>query len=314
MFHSKMKMPPNCNKCYKFVNRVTDGLCCVSCTKAFHRKCTNLTQQELKDIENKGFKDVVWKCESCNKDNRRSKLFNSAMKNSSQSSSSSSYHSTALKLPPQTLQKQFKNLLKEFQQLKRITLSEIHELKQEIIQLKLSQISTDDQPQQINSVPPSPVEGVTNTDHFLEIRGLSLDLNRSPFETAFMVANAIGCSLSSSEVTCTTPADNSHINIKFICPKKREDFLMAGKSFNRFNSRLVIERKEFKIFINEKLTDEIKKLLFKSKRLALANGFKFAWIVNGKVLIKRSERDIPIVVQNEQHLNMLFYTHCKSEV
>lgn len=303
-------MPHKCQKCNKFIRHVNDpGLCCVSCSKAFHRECANLTQQELDDLEVRESKGVVWKCIDCCKKNKRrsSAIFNSVNNNSSTSPSTSS---TTTNPPPTTLKQQFVDLLKEFQLLKSSTTSEIDLLKQEIIQLKgplTPSVVTPSAtlPQQIIT-PQSPADPVTLTEDSLEIRGLPVELIRSPHDTIAAVAVAIGCPLNHSEVSCTSSTDKTLIDIKFTCPRKRSDFLSAGKTFNRNKGRLNILQRQFKFFVNEKLSEEKKRLLYKSKQISSVNGFKFAWISKGDILIKRSEVDSPITIHNERQLNELF--------
>ena len=60
-----------------------------------------------------------------------------------------------------------------------------------------------------------------------------------------------------------------------------------------------------KIFINENLTYLKKKLFWKSKQKAKEAGFKFFWTMNGNVYVRKLEDDKPILIKNEQDLDLI---------
>ena len=60
-----------------------------------------------------------------------------------------------------------------------------------------------------------------------------------------------------------------------------------------------------KIFIDENLTYLKKKLFRKSKQKAKEAGFKFFWTMNGNVYVRKLEDDKPILIKNEQDLDLI---------
>ena len=60
-----------------------------------------------------------------------------------------------------------------------------------------------------------------------------------------------------------------------------------------------------KIFINENLTYLKKKLFWKSKQKAKEAGFKFFWTMNGNVYVRKLNDDKPILIKNEQDLDLI---------
>lgn len=308
-------MPHKCQKCTNFIKPVNDpGLFCAVCNKAFHRNCANLTQLELNSLESKEVKGVVWKCLGCRaKTKRRSSIFNSVQNNSSQLTTSASGSQSSPPSQP-SLNAKFEDLLKQFQLFKTETEAEIYQLKLEITALKDSTSipansqESDNGPvsQSSSSADTSPIQVIPDQLNILEIRGLPAELTPSPFQAAVAVGRLIGCEIDSSEVTCISAHDKATIDLNFSCPNKRRDFLLAGKAFNRKNGRLVIAQRQLKFFVNEKLSDDKRKLLYSAKRLSAAHGYKFAWIVAGNIHIKRTEGEHSFIIHNEQQLSELF--------
>ena len=82
-------------------------------------------------------------------------------------------------------------------------------------------------------------------------------------------------------------------------------FLAAGKKFNREKKRFDYFGVDHKLFVNEKLPVTTRRLLYDTKRFAQENGFKFCWVCNGLVNIKKSETSYPLVVRDQTVLDRL---------
>lgn len=309
-------MPPKCHNCKKFIKPVTDpGLCCAGCNKAYHRQCANLSQKELDELEKKQPKGVLWNCQICLTGKRRSSIFNTAQNNSITQAPTTTADQQELSTSQPSLNFRFEELLKEFKLLKTATEKEISDLKQEITQLKAkppqspaaNQIPVDaSSPQSVAVTATTPDHKIIDHHSHLEIRGLPADSPLSLIEAVTSVGVAIGCEVDSSDVTIISSQDKTAIDLKFNNLEKKRDFLLAGKAFNRRKGRLEIEQRQHKFFINEKLSEDKRHLLYNSKRVSSDNGYKFAWIVKGDIHIKRCEGEKSIVIYNERQLHELF--------
>jgi len=60
-----------------------------------------------------------------------------------------------------------------------------------------------------------------------------------------------------------------------------------------------------KLFINENLTLERKRLLWQTKERAKAMHFKFVWTMNGKIYLRKDEQSESFIIQNETDLNKI---------
>lgn len=52
------------------------------------------------------------------------------------------------------------------------------------------------------------------------------------------------------------------------------------------------------VFVNEHLTPFYKKLLFEAKKLKTERGFKYIWIANSKILVKKDDGDAAVVIRS----------------
>lgn len=304
-------MPISCSlqTCKSNVTAVRNpGLSCQNCKKYWHYQCAELSADLFQQLtENKA---LAWTCKKCKRGSiiLPAKLDSPAAKPPNTSTSSSSRGSSSnqsVKIParqqvtiPQVAATTTTQLAEEIVELKNLLTAAV----QRIDQLEAI-IKSPSPPYTIPVLPQSTPEVPENS---LEIRGLPTEANNSPLETAVIVAQAIGCDLDRQEVECTTSIDKTTIDIKFKNPAHKSRFLAAGKFFNRHKGRLDIIGRQFKFFVNEKLSTEKKKLLHKAKVLSSTHGYKFAWIYNGDIHIKRNELEKSIIIQHEQQLDSLF--------
>ena len=97
-------------------------------------------------------------------------------------------------------------------------------------------------------------------------------------------------------------SDATTITIEFKSSSHRQRFLAAGKNFNRNNRKF---NGQSKIFVNELLTPQEKKLLYETKTFARNNGYKFAWHTKGHIHLKQNENTIPIIIKTYQQLESI---------
>lgn len=82
------------------------------------------------------------------------------------------------------------------------------------------------------------------------------------------------------------------ILVKFSSVLSRNKVLRSAKKVSDRSQGLIFpnaRNKEKKIFIGESLNSYYKKLLYNTKGAAKEKGFKFAWVVDGKILVRKNE-------------------------
>ncbi|CAK1589737.1 unnamed protein product [Parnassius mnemosyne] len=102
------------------------------------------------------------------------------------------------------------------------------------------------------------------------------------------------------------------IIVKFACPRVRDTFLAGVINFNKRNtneklntSHIGIGGNKKPIFVVEHLTPELKKIHAHARATAKKLKYKFVWIKNGRVFLRKTDNSEHIVVRNIEQLKEL---------
>ena len=60
-----------------------------------------------------------------------------------------------------------------------------------------------------------------------------------------------------------------------------------------------------KLYVNENLTQYRKKLLWQTKELTKKYHYAYLWTTNGKIFVKKNEKDEPKIIQSENDYEKL---------
>lgn len=292
------KKNPPCVKCKVNITQVRKpGFSCDTCKLiSIHASCAAISDATFADIANGKFS---WTCNNCKKkqkDRRQSLILPAAAATSLVSSPSTSSLST---------EKLLQDLTVAFNEYKRATDDRI---------LLLESLS-EEKSQKVESIAASIEKVETSTETLsrliaekaLEIQGVPEGELNNPLKAVQDVGADIGCVISSEDVECevsrttTTPV----LVVNFVSKSVRRSFLHAGKKFNREKKRIVRLNESHKIYVNEKLTANQKKLLYNTKNFARDFGYQFAWFCNGDVHLKKENLAKLIIVKSQLHLEAL---------
>lgn len=96
----------------------------------------------------------------------------------------------------------------------------------------------------------------------------------------------------------------SNIIARFVSRSKRDQFLLAAKK-TRLNTGMLGFGGNEPVFVNEHLCLENKVLLGKAIRTKREKNWKFAWVVDGKILMRKTEKSKAVHVTCEDDLEMI---------
>lgn len=99
--------------------------------------------------------------------------------------------------------------------------------------------------------------------------------------------------------------NDTPVMVTFLRKKDRESFLSMRRRRSIFTDEVNIHGKRSQIFINEHLTKESKELLWKAKKIKTEKNFKFLWIKNGNILLRKTENSEVIKINAEEDLEKL---------
>jgi Baculovirus FP protein len=291
-------------KCIECKQNITQkkklGIGCNCCNNAIHFSCLGKLPKSSKDaditVDDIRGGNKSWSCTHCRKKpaskNRRSSIF-PANADSSDSP------------PPASTETQLQELIVAFNTYKKLTDDRITHL-EAICEVKSQQIAS--LVSSIESVGEKAEKTARETaESSLEVQGIPDSELQNPSDAILAVAGDIGCELSPEEFTCEVSRSSSKptIVINFSSKHRRKNFLHAGKKFNRDRKRIRRDETDHKIFVNERLTADQKKLLYNTKAFARDADYRFSWFCNGEVHLKKTDTSRLIIVKSQTQLDSL---------
>lgn len=156
----------------------------------------------------------------------------------------------------------------------------------------------------------------------LEILGLSETPNENPYHLALTTANKIGIELEDWDLDYVArsgpprknePEDSKRLPrpllVSFTRKTKREEFLKQAKNRRTLESTDIVGiGPQRKVFVNERLTNDTRRLFRIARLWVRDNGYKYCWVRNGTVYIRKREAQHgspPIQIRNTEDLQKL---------
>ncbi|XP_045463884.1 uncharacterized protein LOC123673446 [Harmonia axyridis] len=130
--------------------------------------------------------------------------------------------------------------------------------------------------------------------------------NEENLNTVFRISEKLEVNLTKEVVTCKRigKGANSQLKVMFENEELKKKFMEAKKKTNLNSSQPGFVEKH-PIYINHELTSE-NQLLFKNTRdFKRQYNYKFAWISQGRILLKKTETGRNIEINTEEDLNKL---------
>lgn len=104
-----------------------------------------------------------------------------------------------------------------------------------------------------------------------------------------------------------TDSNNRTIIVDFTSNLFKEKIVRMFKDFNKKNTKLSTEHLNISgpskpVFVSENLTPKMKRLLFLAKDFASSNEYRFCWVTNGKIFLRKKEGAPHILISKELDL------------
>lgn len=155
----------------------------------------------------------------------------------------------------------------------------------------------------------------------VEIQCVPENKNENVYSTVHQLANTIKCPLSDSDINyCTriaklnakSPRPRS-ILVEFSSRRLRDNFLAGVIKFNRNHPTEKLNtshlgyggEKKSAVFVSEHLTLDIKRLHAEARRKAKELNYRFCWVRDGKVFLRKADNSNYILVKDSLVLNKL---------
>ncbi|XP_077508784.1 uncharacterized protein LOC144120262 [Amblyomma americanum] len=140
----------------------------------------------------------------------------------------------------------------------------------------------------------------------LEIKGLPLAPNEDLVNSVQKVASCLGVALAESDIDVvhrvrSKDKDKPNVVVKFVTRSIRDKVLNAAKK-TKLNTRLLGFEEQEPLFVNEHLCVENKVLLSKAKKAAKEHNWKFVWLSQGNILMRRADNCTVLHITSEGDL------------
>ncbi|KAH6925776.1 hypothetical protein HPB50_009862 [Hyalomma asiaticum] len=136
----------------------------------------------------------------------------------------------------------------------------------------------------------------------VEIMGLPRTADENLKATVGIMATCLGIELSDGDIDVahrvpSRDKDKSNV-VRFASRTSRDKFLNAAKKTRLNTSRLSLEHND-PMYVNEHLCLENKILFRKAREVKAETKWKFAWISQGRILMRKAENSTVVHIQSE---------------
>lgn len=303
-------MPENCFDCRLLISRSNPGLKCSGvCHKWYHIKCVKLPA-EL--VENLNIPGLSWTCSSCMKTGQPTNVNMSQVSDMSTKFQEMISNFEILKKKQEDMLlsveyssaciDNFNTKMSEFS----VALKKIDFLEKKIVDLEKE-----------NSLLTAEVEDLQqySRKNNLEINGIPQRNGENVMNIVKNIGNLVGVDISQNCIDAChrVPSRNQERNnkpiiVKFTSRIVKQNLLAATKANRHLMNASKLElpsMPEQKIYVSDHLTPKNKALLYKSKIFCRENNFKFVWVNDCKILVRKNETSRIVHIQNEASLSRL---------
>lgn len=138
----------------------------------------------------------------------------------------------------------------------------------------------------------------------VEIKGIPIKKNENLIEIVCQLGDIVGQPVSPSDINFVTrarsSADVKPIIVGFLGRYIKGNFVASARATKNLTAeKLGFLKVESKIYVNDHLTSENKQLLTKVKKLAAEKNYKYTWVQNCRILIRKNDTSPIILIQSE---------------
>lgn len=149
-------------------------------------------------------------------------------------------------------------------------------------------------------------------DKKIEIHGITERANEDINELVKTIGNSFNLNINTEDIDeayrvhkKASIRKNNPIIVSFSKKKDKEQFLLMRKNKSLFTDEIGLSDTRSQIFINEYLPKQTKELLWNTKKLKNEKKYKYLWIKNGTILLRKHENSQVIVIDSQEDLDKL---------
>lgn len=323
----------NCGSCGEALR---EGVYCTACCQYLHYHCGNITEGGYRKL---GDRKNLWRCNPCKQAKQFGVLGAltptvSPSQSTTTTRSASPVHSDMASVlaeiqvitrklePLETFAQDLKALRAEFIELKtsvEVTAVTIEKFNARLATLE-SKTSQIDKTHGLVTTLQLKVESLERESqeqeqwsrmNNIEIKGVSLVKNENLFDIVSKIGSKICHPIDKTKLNFITripTRDPNQCKPIIACFQNRyvkENFIAAARAYNKSNPLTLSDlglKGNQKVFVNDHLTIQNKNLLTKAKSLKMERGFRYLWVKQAKIHMRKDEAAPVITIKTERDL------------
>ncbi|KAL0902479.1 hypothetical protein ABMA27_000337 [Loxostege sticticalis] len=144
----------------------------------------------------------------------------------------------------------------------------------------------------------------------VEIKGIPLKKGENLFSIVELISRVVNYAVPKSQINYISriPVHDSKeksIIVCFINRYIKEEFVAAARALKSISLQDLGFTGPGRVFINDHLTPEHKKLLTKTKSVLKAKDYRYIWVKYGKIHVRKSDMSHVVIINTENDLNKL---------
>lgn len=316
---------PICNACTAGLTNKTPGLkCSGACSSFYHGKCVGLSRQ---NVENFKLPGAVWFCPDCRPNNKQKRPSLPPADGDAEETEDEFENQTSSTLK---IVKTIQSHMMVFDKKTADMLNSVNFCSEKISDFEAMMGKVNQRLEMIerlskeNAQLKADVRALSDRVDTLEqqmrsnnvdIQGIPEKQNENLFSIVQKIGEHINCPISSQDIDAIFRAKSRNPNnpkpiiIKLFRKKKRDDILAAAKNKRQQNETstpgLTIEGISNKLFINEHLTGLTKSLLNAAKGSAKTKNYKYVWVREGGVYVRKEDQSRIIRIFSEDDVKKM---------
>lgn len=299
---------PSCSLCSKAISKKASGLSCAgSCGGSFHARCAEVPPAALAALTLPG---SSWRCPSCRDLGNSSIIAAEDFEPVPDGTQANQDTLLVICNQLQALNEKYATLCNRFTEYEKV----IGDLQSRCAAVDSLREENRDLRQRVNDL-----EQHSRLSN-LEILGVPEAASENVTTIVETIGSAIGLPLSAADVdvahrvkSSIAPAADGvrrprNIVVRFLSRQTRNKFLAASKAAKKQSPTtpgFVVPGVSERIFVNEHLSPENKRLLKLTRDAARSKGFKYNWVSQGSIFVRRNDKSKAVPIKSLSDLERL---------
>lgn len=279
----------SCKSCNLALDDKSDWVHCLGCNSKLHyTPCSSLSESTWRAMGTRAKND--WRCISCREKQRS--LFAKA----STSDNITNVENAAKRHRGDVEQHSNYNLEKELNEIKMLLADMSSQMATLLNESKLKDLKISLLETKINKLEQF------NIRKNIEIINVSPE--KDPLEAVIDIGKEIDFIVEKTDIKKVFRTKNNKIIVGFYNKNKKDELIKKFKKHKK-PSQGTFSRDRKRVFINDELTAFSRKLLWLTKQKSRQNRWKYVWVKDGRIFAKKDDNCRPIIINQEEDINLL---------